>query len=45
MYIDDEICDDCTYCMYDSVSDCYICDLTSDRIEWNDECCDDFLPA
>lgn len=38
-------CDDCAYCTYDSLSDCYICDLTEDRIELHDEACEEFVPG
>ena len=42
---DYECCDNCFYCTYNSLSDCYICDLTDDRVELHDEACDDYERA
>lgn len=37
-------CDDCDNCTYDSISDCYICDIDDCRIELNYEACKNFIP-
>jgi RNA polymerase subunit RPABC4/transcription elongation factor Spt4 len=36
-------CGNCDRLLYDSVSDCYICGSTEDRVELDDEPCDDWI--
>lgn len=42
---DYDCCGDCVCCLYDSHSDCYICDLDGKTVELHDEACSGFVPA
>ena len=39
----DKTCNDCGYCTYVSLDDCYICDLSDEQIDRYDEACNDFM--
>lgn len=42
MYNEYDCCDTCIHCTYDSISDCYICDLTDDPVDLHNEACDEW---